>query len=325
MNKLLLVACLFLSNIVLANPVTVTGLGRSFEEAKQQAFRKAIEFQLGATVLSDIETQKFTRVKDEIYVYSAGYVDDYKIVKHEVFNQIVSLTASVTVSESKIRNRIISVGKSSSEFDSQRHTSQISTYLQERISGDTLLTKHLQGYPTKAFNIKQFPYKISIDERRNVSLIIPYEISWNFDYVKTLREILTVVQDKDNGPLKNNASGIVIMVKDPKDWLIGSKTIHKFDDLQKVNLLHNHIQGSNEARLVIRLKDMYNNDIYGICYSPMFISGGEAFYSTGEPRVKEIYGNAKEQGEIRLPVNFTILDKTSKIELSIDADFNCRK
>lgn len=325
MNKLLIVACLFLSNIVFANPVTVTGLGKSFEEAKQQAFRKAIEFQLGATVLSDIETRNFTRVKDEIYVYSAGYVDDYTIIKHEVYNQVISLTMHVTVSESKIRNRIISVGKSNIEFDNQRHTTQISTYLQERISGDNLLIKHLEGYPTKALNIKHLPYKISIDERRNAFLNIPYEINWNFDYVKTLREILTVIQDKDNGLFKNNASGIIIMVKDPKDWLIGSKTIHKFDDLQKVNLLHNHIQGSNEARIIVRLKDMYNNDLYGVCYAPRFISGGEAFYNTGELRVKQIYGNAKEQGEIRLPVNFTILDKTSKIELSIDADFNCRK
>jgi len=325
MNRLLIVACLFFSNIVFANPVTVTGLGRSFEEAKQQAFRKAIEFQLGATVLSDIETQNFTRVKDEIYVYSAGYVDDYKIIKHDINNQVIYLTVSVTVSESKIRNRIISVGKSSTNFDSERHTAQISTYIQERLNGDNLLIKHLEGYPTKALTIKHFPYKVSIDERRNASLIIPYEIVWNFDYVKTLREILTVVQDKDAGPFKNNASGIVIMIKDPKDWLIGSKTIHKFDDLHKVNLLHDYIQGSNEARIIVRLKDMYNNDLYGVCYSPRFISGGEAFYSTGELRVKQIYGNAKEQGEIKLPVNFTILDKTSKIELSIDADLYCNK
>lgn len=325
MSKLLLVACLFFSNLIYANPITVTGLGKTFEEAKQQAFRKAIEFHLGAAVLSDIETQNFTRVKDEIYVYSAGYVDDFTIIKHDVYNQVVNLTMRVTVSESKIKNRIISVGKSTNEFDNQRHVAQISTYLQERINGDNLLIKHLEGYPAKAFNTKQFPYKVHIDERRNVSLIIPYEITWNYDYLKTLREILTVVQDKDNGVMKNNSSGIVIMAKDPKDWLIGSKTIHRFDDLQKVNLLHNYIQGSNEARLVIRLKDMYNNYIYGICYAPMFISGGTAFYNTGELRLKQIYGNAKEQGEIKLPVNFTLLDKTSKIELSIDRDFNCKK
>lgn len=323
MGKLLIVACLFLCNSVFA--ITVTGLGKTFEEAKQQAFRKAIEYHLGATVLSDVETQNYTRIKDEIYVYSAGYVDDYKILKHEIYNQVISLTVEVTVSESKINNRIISVGKSNVEFDNQRHTAQIATYLQERVNGDNLLSKHLMSYPTKALEIKQFPYTISVDDRRNVSLIIPYEITWNYNFVKTLREILTTVQDKDNGLFKTSASAIVIMVKDPKDYIFGEKTVHRFDDLQKVNLLHNYINGNNEARIIVRLKDMYNNDVYGVCYSPMFISGSGAFYDTGELRVKQIYGNKKEQGQIRLPVDFTMLNKTSKIELSIDSDFNCRK
>lgn len=325
MGKLLIVACLFLYNTVLANPITVNGVGKTFEEAKQQAFRKAIEFHLGAHVLSDIETQNYIRVKDEIYVYSAGYVDDYKILKQENYNQVVSLTMSVTVSESKIQNRIISVGRSNKEFDNQRHTAQLSTYFQERINGDNLLLKHLNDYPHKALKIEQQNYRISIDERRNASLIIPYEIKWNYDYVKTLREILSVIQDKDNGPFKNNASAVIIMVKDPKNLLFGQRTVHKFDDLQKVNMIHNQLQGSTQARIVVRLKDIYKNDLYAICYSPMFISGGVALYNVGEQRIKQIYGNNVEKGEIRLPINFTILEKTDTLELSVDADFNCKR
>lgn len=325
MGRLLIVACLFLFNVAYANTVTVNGLGRSFEEAKQQAFRKAIEFHLGATVLSDIETQNFARVKDEIYIYSAGYVDEYTIIQHEVYNNVISLTIRVTVSESKIKNRIISVGRSSTNFDSQRHTAQISTYLQERINGDNLLIKHLSDYPRKAYELKQFPYTVSIDDRRNLSLVIPYEIKWNYDYVKTLREILVTIQDKDSGPFRQNAAAIVIMVKDPNHLLFGEKTFHKFDDLQKVNLFHNYLHGSNEVRIVARLKDIYDNDVYGICFAPMFISGQGAMYDTGELRIKKIYGNNKERGQIQIPVDFTMLNKTSKIELSVASDFNCRK
>lgn len=325
MGKLLVVAYLFLSQIVFANTITVTGVGKTFEEAKQQAFKKAIEFHIGANVLSDIETRNYARVKDEIYVYSAGYVDDYKIIKQENYNQSISLTMEVTVSESKIQNRIISIGRSNKDFNNQRHTAQLSTYLQERIDGDNLLLKHLKDYPHRALKIEQHKYRIVIDERRNASLIIPYEIRWNYDYIKTLREILSVIQDKDNGLFKNNTSAVVIMVKDPQNFLFGKRTVHVFDDLQKVNLIHNQLQGESQARIVVRLKDMHKNDLYAVCYSPLFISGHVSLYNVGEQRIKQIYGNNIEKGEIKLPINFTILEKTETIELSIDADFNCKR
>ena len=65
--------------------------------------------------------------------------------------------------------------------------------------------------------------------------------------------------------------------------------------------------------------------MYGICFAPMFISGQGAMYDTGELRIKKIYGNNKERGQIQIPVDFTMLNKTSKIELSVASDFNCRK
>ena len=82
MLRLLFVVCLFISSIANAGDyITVTGTGKTLDQAKEQAFRKAIEYKVGATVLSDVETQNYQRVKDEIYIYSSGYVDDYKFLK----------------------------------------------------------------------------------------------------------------------------------------------------------------------------------------------------------------------------------------------------
>ena len=326
MFKLLIVACLFISSVTQAGYLTVTGSGSSFEEAKQQAFRKAIEFQVGANVLSDVETQQYKRIKDEIYVYSSGYVDDYKIITQEVNSNIVILLMEVLVSESKIKNRIISAGKSSVDFNNQQHSAQVSTYIQERLAGDRLLSKHLSGYPNRAYTIKQFPYTITINENRNPVLNIPYQLNWNYDYVKTLKEILNATQHGDNGLFKNSASAVVIMVKDPKDWLFGEKSVYKFNDLNTVNQVHDAFNGFNQARIIVRLKDVYSNDLFAICYAPRFISGeGGSFYDTGAPRIKTIFGNEKENSVIKFPVNLDIIDRTSKIELSIDSDFVCKK
>lgn len=326
MNKLLLVACLLFSQFAVAGYRTVTGNGKSFEEAKQQAFRKAIELEVGSNVLSDIETQNYRRIKDEIYIYSSGYVDDYKVLNQETRGDKVIVLIEVLVSESKIKNRIISAGKSDKDFDNQKHSAQVETYIQERLSADRLLGKHLAEYPKKAYTIKQHPYNITLNEYRKPVLNIPYTLGWNYEYIKTLREILNTIEHGSNGLFKNSEGAVVIMVKDPKDWILGEKTTHKFNDLNTVNQVHNALNGYNQIRIIVRLKDLYNNDIHAICYAPRFISGyGETFYDTGEPRVKLFYGNAKEQGLIKLPVNLDIIDKTSKIELSIDADHICNR
>lgn len=326
MDKLLLVACLLFSNFAFAGYRTVTGTGKTFEEAKQQAFRKAIELEVGANVLSDIETQNYRRIKDEIYIYSSGYVDDYKVLSQENVGNNTTVLLEVLVSESKIKNRIISVGKSDKEFDNQKHSAQVGTLMQERISADRLLAKHLSEYPKKAYIIKQSPYTITINEYRQPVLNIPYLLTWNYDYIKTLREILNTIEHGSNGLLKNSEAAIVIMAKDPKDWILGEKTTHRFNDLNTVNQVHNALNGYNQARIIVRLKDLYNNDVHAICYAPKFISGyNEPFYGTGEPRIKVFYGNNKEQGLIKLPVNLDIIDRTSKIELSIDSDHICNR
>lgn len=324
MKRLLLVALLFSFNIAHAGYLTVTGMGRTFEEAKQQAFRNAIEFTVGANVLSDIETRNYKRIKDEIYVYSSGYIDDYKIIKQEIKNNIVYLTVDVVVSENKLKNRIISVGKSNKTFDSDRHSVQISSYLNERNSAGKLLAKHLETYPERAYTIQQLTYSISIDERRNPVLNIPYILTWNYEYVKTLRETLETIQDVKDNLFAKSASAIVIMAKNPKDWILGEKTVHRFNDLNIVNQLHETLNGPSEVRIIIRLKDMFDEDITSACYVPNFIHGSSGFYGIGEMRVKQIFGNTKEESIIKLPINSNIVNNIKKIELTIASNFDCK-
>lgn len=323
MFKLFVVAWMVVYNIAHAGSITVTGAGQTIEEAKQQAFRKAIELHVGANVLSDIETQNFNRVKDDIYIYSSGYVDNYKIVAKEVRSNKIVLLIEVSVSESKIKNRIIGLGKSNTDFDSDRHRAQISTYIKSKLDGERLLSKHLAGYPKKAYHLKQMPYNISIDQYRNPILNIPYQITWNFDYIKSLREILETIEDGSNGFFKNSAGAVVIMAKDPKDWILGEKTTHRFNDLNIINIFHDAVNGRNQVRVVLRLKDIHNNDVLAMCHAPYFISGYGPFYDTGPLRIKTIFGNAKEEGVIRVPANLELIDRISKIEMSIDSDFVC--
>lgn len=317
---------MFLSTIASAGDyVTVTGSGKTFEEAKQQAFRKAIEFKVGATILSDVETKNFQRVKDDIYVYSAGYVDDYKILTQENNYNGVVVLLDVSVNESKIKNRILAQGKSEKEFQGELHNTQLSTYLTERAQGDRILQKVLDNYPNKAYHIRQSNYNIKLDYSRNPILNVPYELWWNFDFVQSLREATGLIGNCKPEWKKPCAAVINIMAKDPKDWVLGSSTEHYFYDLNTITQIHNRLV-EHSPRIVLKYYDISENYLFGTCHTPKFIWGGsEGFYSNGKTNQIIIYGNVKEKGIIQTSVPLAILDKISKIELTVESKNICLK
>ena len=323
MKRLLLVVCLLLSTLASASDyLTVTGTGKTFEEAKQQAFRKAIEFKVGATVLSDVETQNYQRVKDEIYVYSAGYVDDYKVLGQENSASGITVMLNVSVAESKLKNRIIGSGKDSATFNGEQHAAQVGTYVQEKAQADRLFQKVLDGYPFKAYNVKQpKPYRIIMNDQRRPMIMVAYELSWNFEYLQSLRETLGTIEDCTNTWTRGCNYKINVVAKDPNDW-VPKVTNYYFNDPIRNDQLHNwFIAGT--PRIVIDLYDMYNNRIHTTCYTPRFIWGGnEGFYHTGNQFRATIEGKTVETGYFGIPLALTTIEKTTRLELSVQKG-NC--
>lgn len=326
MKRLLLVVCLLLSTLASASDyLTVTGSGKTFEEAKQQAFRKAIEFKVGATVLSDVETQNYQRVKDEIYVYSAGYVDDYKVLSQENYNGLVAVLLSVSVADSKLKNRIIGAGKDSSTFNGEQHVVQVSTYLQEKEQTDRLFQRMLDGYPAKAYTVKQpRPYAITMLDRKPV-ISVWYELSWNTDYLLSLRETLSTVEDCKNTWARGCDYKIYTYAKDPKD-MFASETKNFFNDRTRNDQLHNTFVYKT-PQVITTLYDKYNTKLVNFCYTPKFIAGyGDSFYSTGNQFKATIYGKSVESDWMWIHgLTLSEINDIAKIEVSVGTKENCKK
>ena len=62
-----------MSPVFADDPIRTQGRGSTFEEAKNEAFRSAIEIKVGSAIVSEQETFN-DKVRDEIVNYSAGYV-----------------------------------------------------------------------------------------------------------------------------------------------------------------------------------------------------------------------------------------------------------
>ena len=64
--------------------IRVVGEGNTIEQAKENAFRTAVQQRAGAVVLSERQSNLGNLSKDNISVFSAGYVDDFKIIAKNI-------------------------------------------------------------------------------------------------------------------------------------------------------------------------------------------------------------------------------------------------
>ena len=303
-----------------ANALQVSGEGSTFEEAKQNAFRTAIEFVAGSVVTSERESTNYKLVKDEILVYSAGYVTDYKILNTITSGNKVRVIVDVQVSSSKLSDRILGAGREPKNFDNDKHYNQHQTYLQGKNNADRLLNQVLNDYPKKAFTITQGVHQFKVDQYRNGIVEIPLELKWNYNYIASFNEALKILEDGSNGLLKHSPGNVTVMAKDPKDWVIGSKNQYKFNDMVIISSIRTSMQ-QHKPNILLSIKDFNNNTVFKQCYIPDSIAGKKpAFYDLGTTLV--VYGNQTEKNKIELGLTQDAIKQINSIELNVVAENN---
>jgi hypothetical protein len=306
-----------------ANALQVSGEGATLEEAKLNAFRTAIEFAVGSVVVSERESLNYKLVRNEILVYSAGYVTDYKIISSVNSGNQVRILIDVQVASNKLSERILGVGKQPKNFDTDKHDAQYQSYLQGKNNGDRLLKQILNDYPKKAFNITQGTHQFKVDEYRNGVIEIPLELKWNYNFIVSLNDALKILEDGSNGLLKPSPGNITVMAKDPKDWVIGSKSSYKFNDMIAITNIRNTLQ-HNQPRILLSMKNFSNKVFFKQCYIPDSIAGKKpAFYDVGTNLV--VYGNQVEKNKIELGLSnmSEVVKNIRSIELDVVTDDNC--
>lgn len=320
-------------------PIRVVGTGSTLEEAKHNGFRKAIEFKIGTMVLSERETNNLTLTKDQLLVYSAGYIDDYKVIDTVVVEGRLNVILDVYVSTSKLSDRTISVQGTQSGFDGTRHDVQYNTYLNERLSGDKILKTILKDYPQRAYKLVQQPYTIRLDTLRNIYITVPYDLTWDYNYLTTLNNAFKITSDNTsklnnifNGMLTSKNATVVVISKDPKNLLLGEQNHYDFYDMTRFYLVQNAFYDKREIRLKMTIKDFDFNTIHESCWQPGFFynnSPKSTFYGTSKNSLV-VYGNSVDKGYLELKVEqdsnlYTRLKDIRILELSVLSNEDCKK
>ena len=183
------------SELVKANDkvyqVRVRGQGPTEEEARTQAYKKAVEYAVGAYVASGTEVVNGEVTVKKIIKYSSGYVDRFDMV--EVGNGYVIM--DVYVRTSKIAAGLLGEGKTSGKIDGAQIAATTSTLLDSKKNGDEALKMVLDKFKQSAYVVSTGKYQLRMNEQRQMVIDIPYKVQWNYDYLVAMAQAASMTQE----------------------------------------------------------------------------------------------------------------------------------
>lgn len=324
----------------------VEASGQTHEQAKQEGLRFAVNQAVGTLVLTETQVKNQEVIRNDITLYSSGYVDEYKVISEEDLNGKTKLVIDVWVAESKIANRLFVIGKGGGTINGAKASSQYQSVLEERVQGDRLLAAVGNDFPEKSFviNMGQANWRMV---NRDAEILVPVEISWSREYLDAMHEVLVRTRNGADAANQRYARAwpSVISLKRQSDWFT---TYAAYADVKKAESLKERMVNTKPS-VQITIKNAAGEVIYSICASIPYFSGaffGESlafgvyrpekygyptgqFFATHTPDADfSIYGDFKVNTTFSLPIRNTksqLLNTMESIEINVVPQAQCEK
>lgn len=314
MKRLAIAIIALASNFAVgATTVTVYGYGSDRESAKQDALDTAVTNVCGKAVLSNREHFNGSTNHDKVSVYTSCRVSRFDILSYDD-NRI---KVRVTVSDNKSSHRLFSESNHRLEFDGNQVRNQLNDVRREQNRGDRYIDEIFRDYPYHAYNLHSNvkPY-ITNDANRDVYLVVPFELTWNYNFIVAMSETFSQIKNK------RGLGVISISVKNPDDFVFGKKTNYYIEDWVRFNHIKSKFVLDNEMRLNVKARDKKGSPVINICYSPEYKAGG-IFYSVGVSDELTIFGNDRNRGDIKIKLT-TPADMIYDITVDVVAQRDCK-
>ena len=185
------------SSVLLA--IEVEGEGVSLEDALNNAFKVAIDNEVGVILDTERHLKNGEIVHNQILSYSAGYIKQYEIIEHEQNSEKNShqIKVNVIVASSKLKNYLLISDNDSKSFNVDEIKTRIKSLEESKLDREKLVRNFFKSYPEGAFDVQVLDFSHKIDSQGNSSLNIPINISWNQEYIAALHELYTVISDSE--------------------------------------------------------------------------------------------------------------------------------
>ena len=257
--------------------VEVQAKASTRESAERELFRRAVREAFGALVLEQRLVESGDLVQDELYIYSAGYVEDYDITSVNRVDGLYQVTATVWVSKSRLADRLTLSKLASGRVDGQTLSQKYRTYLEQAKLSDRVLESFLIDFPEKTFRIEQEKILSRIEDRK-LKIIVPFGMTWDYEYISALREVLIRTRESSDSwsesreRNRRKQAPSIIAIRELKEW---GKTYAGYPDKEKEKLFYKHFIDS-EPRLLVSLRAAGNVVLHRKCHWLDVIRG--AFY-----------------------------------------------
>jgi hypothetical protein len=220
----------------------VSGEGPSFTTALNNAFKKAIDYEVGIIIDSERHAINRKLTHNQILTYNAGYIVTYQILEHTPLGEFQHVMVDVTVNSSKLKDFVLSRYTSTEKFDGENISKQIEYYKKQQVDGDKLIDNTFKYFSTDAINIQMHRYEIIKDANRKFYVKVYYTASWNKTYLESLKELMSLFAvDESNGfVIMLNFDGEILFFDDN---IIKDKIGRTFHFSSMVNLTANSLLG----------------------------------------------------------------------------------
>jgi hypothetical protein len=247
--------------------VEVQAKASTRESAERELFRRAVRDASDALVLEQRLMEYGDLVQDDLYIYSVGYVDEYDITSVERVDGFYVMSATVWVSKSRLADRLTFRKLASGRVDGHTPSQKYRSYLEQAQLSDRILENLLVDFPEKTFRFSQENVLSKIEERR-LKIVIPFGMSWDYEYIRALKEVLIRTREssdewsesKERNRQKQQPS--IIAIRELKEW---GKTYAGYPDKEKEKLFYKYFIDS-EPRLLVSLRAADNEVLYQKCH-----------------------------------------------------------
>ena len=166
----------------------VESQGKTFNEARVNGFRLAVEQAIGPLILSESQSQGARLRRDQIISYSSGVIYRFEIVEKVDTGRGWKLVMEVWVTHSAIAGRLLNDSVTDRNIIGDQLGARVESLLHERRSGDQVVAAVARDYATRAFDVELQAPKVDFDAQRNLQITVPFVIDMNYAYAVALYE-----------------------------------------------------------------------------------------------------------------------------------------